>query len=523
MEVNPSQFAPIQAGDPYEEMNREYNQPEQPVLGKVTYKVKHGTGAEGEIDEHEIMNQLRNAGYMPTGVSGDGMTLTLQGAKDPYEVEIKDVLKNMGWEVQSQRPTNANTDHIDMGLRALIESPSLRHDDQMKSDIIKGRLQRSGLENPQVVGSGSDWYAFDPGNNEWYALTNKPGMDMSDLGEAAVRAPGIVGSGIGMAMGTGAGPLGMAGGSAAGGFMGNRAVDAVGSLVSDDYGKAIRDRGMDNVGDYLKDAGEDALGGFAGFGLGKMGSIGKGLLSEGLVSRGLKAGGEAARVGAGAVESAADFMSKGLARDVGGMMMDPTGLTGYTQIPQLLKDAVMASRKGIGKLGESSFFKDLAPETATKARDLAARLSKEYVPSTRSAGERFASSVTHKPFVNPEQFGAEEIGLNAGKAAGSASPWPGKIGRGIDTADRLGKMADRVLYAPYDAAVGAAKYGGKGLRKAGEIAKDLGTGLAPIETPMALNYGSEELFNRLRKRQRALQDQGYERNIFPDNQLVQYP
>lgn len=90
------------------------------------------------------------------------------------------------------------------------------------------------------------------------------------------------------------------------------------------------------------------------------------------------------------------------------------------------------------------------------------------------------------------------------------------VGTGIDNVAKLGSMAVRGAALPYDAALGAARAGGRALRYGGRAARSLGEGLGPLETPMELKYGSEELVQRLKRRQAALQRQGYDRTIVPD-------
>lgn len=592
--------APLQPVTPQDNSNLHAAQPapagpqQEQYLGKMKFHVSNGQ-SEGYADEHQLVNDLRQVGYQPLGVSADGMTVTLQGDQGPYEVKTPDILQKMGWQVKGYQPMDVDHDHVSPELRYIIESPGLKDDDHAKQAVITSRLQRMGVKEPQIVGTGSDWFVFNPATSQYIALTNKPGFDLGDLGEVGARAPGIVGNAVGAVLGTPAdvvsGPIGTVAGAVSGGFLGNRLADAGAMALEPGYLDAIRHRGVaENLKTVGSEVGTDALAGLGGFGLGKLGSAGAGMLRQGLASRVMQGAGGAAEVGGKAIQGTADFLGKGTARELGIAFADPTNASLYGELAQLPQSAIRGSARGIGKLGEMDFLNSKSPELAAKMRDMSARLLTRQGPQAETAGARFSGALGRETAPRTGQIGAEEILGNAGDAIGlkigrqragaevaahegvgrdaaqieheklqellgegmryddaekaarqaahdfsydwsealahdAAPKMPqfGALGRGIDNAAKLGQMGVKAAGIPYDAAMGTARAGGRALNYGGRGLHSLGEGLAPLETPMEIKAGSEELMNRLKRRQAALQKQGYDRNIVPDTTLAQNP
>ncbi len=563
-------------------------QPEQ-YFGKMKFHVSNGD-TEGYADEHQLVNDLRQVGYQPLGVSADGMTVTLQGDNGPYEVKTPEILQKMGWEVKGYQPLDVDHDHVSPELRYIIESPGIRDDDHAKQAVITSRLQRMGIKEPQIVGSGSDWFVFNPTTSQYIALTNKPGFDLGDLGEVGARAPGFIGNAVGAVLGTPAdmvsGPVGTVAGAAGGGFLGNRLADAGAAALEPGYMNAIRGRGVsENLKTVASELGTDAVAGIGGYGLGKLGSAGAGLLRQGMASRLLQGAGTSAELGGKAIQGTADFLGKGIPRELGTALLDPTNTTLYGELAQLPQSAIRGGARGIGKLGETDFARNMAPEQAARMRDMSAKLLTRRAPSgSPTMGSSFSGALGRDtaPAASGDigaeevlgnmgdmvgakigrQRAAAEVGAHEGVGrdaarlehetmqellgtgmrfddaakmardaahnfsmdwteamAGDAAPkLPGfgALGRGLDNAAKIGQMGVKAAGIPYDVGMGAARAGGRALNYGGRAARSLGEGLAPIETPLEMKAGSEELMNRLKRRQTALQQQGYERNILPD-------
>ncbi len=564
-------------------------------FGKMKFHVSNGQ-SEGYADEHQLVNDLRQVGYQPLGVSADGMTVTLQGDNGPYEVKTPDVLQKMGWQVKGYQPMDVDHEHVSPELRFIIESPGLKDDDHAKQAVITSRLQRMGIKEPQIVGSGSDWFVFNPGTSQYIALTNKPGFDMGDLGEIGARAPGLVGNAVGAVLGTpadiGTGPLGTVGGAVAGGFAGNRLADAGAAALEPSYMDAIRHRGLgENLKTVASEVGTDAVAGLGGYGLGKLGGAGAGLVRQGLASRMLQGGGRAAELGGKAVQGTADFLGQGLPRELGIGLADPTNVSLYADLARIPQSAVRGAARGIGSLGDTKLARSMVPDQAARLRDLSAKLLTRQTPAGSSTmGSKLAGALGRETVQPGTEIGAEEvlgnlgdhIGMKIGRARAAAEvagregvgrdaamvehqklqellrggmrfddaakaarqhamdfsndwveglardsapdlPQFGAVGRGFDNAAKLGEMGINAAGVPYDIGIGAARAGGRALNQGGRAARSIGEGLAPLETPLELKAGSEELMNRLKRRQAALQQQGYDRNIVPDTTLAQNP
>lgn len=518
----PGAFAPVpdQNTDVYAQMSQAQGAPSAQPTGRMVFNVRHSEGQEGQIDEHDIVNQLRQAGYQPTGISGDGMQLHLVGSNGEYKIDTDKVLKNLGWEVTGFQPQGANLDHVDMGLRFLIESPGIRDDDHAKRAVIESKLSRmipEGQQPPKVVGSGSDWYAFDPNQNKWFALTNKPGMDLSDISQVGTHALGMLGSGVGMALGAPAGIPGMMAGSVGGGALGNMVTNIGSSLADDSFDQALEGRGL---GENLKSAGVNAFGDALAGGLG--GIIGKAapsLMSSGLASRGLRGGGRMAEELGRTMEGAGKFMSEGLPKEFGQILADPTGISLYSQLAQLPRDAVAAAPKAMGWAGQQ--LKGVAPGAAQKLEDISARLlRKQIVDNPKTMGAKFnelygTGMKREQPAMATDVMGnlADYLKETGRPGAGFARA----TGRGVENLGRVGDVGMKGVGAVYTGATKGIQYGGAGLRSAGRGARSLGEGLQGIETPMVLKGASEELMSRLKRREAALKNQGYTGQIVPEN------
>jgi hypothetical protein len=44
----------------------------------------------------------------------------------------------------------------------------------MRHAYIAGKMKKAGAPDAKIVGSGRDWYVFNPGTNQWVGVTNDP-------------------------------------------------------------------------------------------------------------------------------------------------------------------------------------------------------------------------------------------------------------------------------------------------------------------------------------------------------------
>lgn len=217
----------------------------------IDYTLKSADGQGGVVTTDYIAQSMREAGENVVGISPDGGMLTLQDAQGTFNVKTSDALKQMGWTVQGATPQNADFSGVSAGMRAAVNK--LPTDDARRM-YIEQTLTRQGIEKPQIMGAGRDWYAFNPQSGRYTALTNTPNWDVSDAVEFGLEVPraiaSAVGGGAGLALGGGVAsvPLGMAGAGLAGG-----AVDALtrGAIAGVD--PAFRDVARANLGDMGKD------------------------------------------------------------------------------------------------------------------------------------------------------------------------------------------------------------------------------------------------------------------------------
>lgn len=493
---------------------------ERPLLGNLQFHLANGD-TEGLADEHMLLNDMKQVGYQPTGVSADGLTISLMGQNGPYQVKTADVLQKMGWQVKGMTPKNVDYDHVDTGLRMGIESPGLRNDDLAKEAFLKARLSRSGIHDPQIVGGGSDWYVFNPESSQYIALTNKEGMDISDIGEIGARAPGFLGAVAGSALGAYGGPAALAtmpAGGAAGGWLGNRLADTMAENINPEVLQARNERDPTDVyKEYATEGVGDALGGLGAFGIGKAVPS---LIAKGILSRAAKTAGTVAEPIGEAVGDLGKFASKGAARDTLAALTDPTGITMVGDLAQIPAELVKGGARGIGWMGEHPAFNEFLPDAAARAREISRRLLTRTGDAPKVPwGHTIANGLRPGTVAAPQAsaMGAEEILGNAGRMMGGSGGVTSKVGRALDTASTLGDTVRKPIYGAYSAAgkgvqgLGRAmQYGGKAAQAGADIA-------APLEVPGLTQYGSEEIMSRLRRRQKALQAQGWDRNIVPDD------
>lgn len=180
-------------------------------------------GTSGVFTPEEIVSQLTAMGEMPKGISPDSQLITLTDAQiGEYQVKTEDILKEMGWKINGIEPTDVIEDFVKPELRVAVSN--LGTDDQVKKMYLQEKLRDMGLDQANIVGQGTDFYVWHPESNKYFALTNKRGMDMSDLASGLSQAPGFIGGAAGGALGAlggaGVGSIPLAMGGAAAGQLG---------------------------------------------------------------------------------------------------------------------------------------------------------------------------------------------------------------------------------------------------------------------------------------------------------------
>lgn len=398
--------------------------------GRLIHTVEQN-GQIGSVDDHALTSQLQKAGYQVKGVSSDGSMFTIQtgpGPNDVSQMSATDILQKLGANVRGTKPTNANYDYVDPHMRYLINMEGVRNDDSMKKTMLTEKMRQKGMEDPQIVGQGQDWYAFDPGTQVWYALTDKPGLNSGDAIQYGMAAPHFIGSALGMGAGAAAGatagalaggigavPGGIAGGAAGGvggGLMGNAAESmierGINAATGETEGLNYHPGGAEELNSIMGSAPADAITGGVG------GSV-PGLLQMGPVSRAVSSGGQllgkaATAIGKGFQALGGNSTGAQVAQEFAGSSIpgiNPMLTTGEAlKTPGYLAEGLS---KAPGWLGETSLMKNLNPEWAAKLRGISSGLLKTSAegvePSTQSiaqnASEMLGKRATAQSFANP--------------------------------------------------------------------------------------------------------------------------
>lgn len=239
--------------------------PAAPGGGQMGAKsVFHLAGGQTVDDTYAAQLAQQFLGMPVGGVTPDGSAFMLQNGQT---VPIAQVLGQLGAQVTSFRPLNADYSQAQPMLRAALATLP---DDFRRKQYLEQHMQGLGLQQPLVEGSGDDWFIFNPEQGNWVAATNAPGMDMTDAAGGLIsgtKMAGAIGGGI---IGAGAGPLGLIGGSAAGGAGVNALQKAAFEMFDPTYGQIRAQMGEGEVlADIGKGAAVDAAGAALGYGGGR--------------------------------------------------------------------------------------------------------------------------------------------------------------------------------------------------------------------------------------------------------------
>ena len=216
-------------------------------------------GNEFQADEQYTLEHLTSIGEKPVGFSKDGSAVLLQDDQGIFEVPVADFWRDQGYNVKAVKPLDPVYDHVDTGLRAKMESLP---DDGMKRFYLERELQNRGIKDAKVMGNGSDWFVADPQSGKWIALTNKPGLDWSDAGQALNVGVSTLGSVAGAGAGTFlGGPLGTVAGGALGSVLSRGVLDSAYRFLDDSYADTQNEYAGELAKDYGKDAALSAVAG----------------------------------------------------------------------------------------------------------------------------------------------------------------------------------------------------------------------------------------------------------------------
>lgn len=512
----------------------------------LEFKVESQDGATS-LTSNDIAQAFQAQGFQQATLSPDGQTIHLVDASGgTAELNVPEFVGGKS-KVLSMTPVEGlvDTSMVDPGLRASIGA--LGNHNDLKQLYLQGQLREKGFKDAKVVGSGDDFYFFNPETGKYSALTNKPGFDFSDaagfIPKAAETVLGIGGSiagglglgAIGAATGTGLLPgAGTVAGGIAGGSLGSAIGGATGRQMFDSAAQLLNPDLMPymNSEEFMSGRNREAVFDAAGGALGGVGSafLPK-LMSKGVASTALSKAG-------GAVEKTGDIIGKGAAylgseealpRIARGISEGFVPITGQAQIPALIArsgELIPAGLKGLNKAASWAYGRlgnaaNLAEETAGQqtAKNLAewSALKGLVREKTPEWGAKFASYVkgADAPTAGVREAGIKDALSNLTANTRLSNIAPG-VGDALELASKAGRTVEGFNAAAVKAPIKALEYGAKEAALAGNVAKNLGRAAAPLENQALLrqggNWASEEsqgAWDRMLGRKPKRQQTGY--------------
>lgn len=466
---------------------------------------------EGDDDSYtttgqELAQQFLKAGAKNASVTPDGTTIHVSDNQGGVrELDIKQLLEAQGNQV-GFKPLDEAVDYSTVDPSYARKLELIGNDETSRQLLLKSQLAGKGIPDAKIVGSGDDYFYFDPKTNKYNALTNKPGMDMSDIQRSIpglVSGAGALAGGLFGAAGGGglasipAGALGAAGG----GMFARNLMKSAESAGDPEYRK-ILDQQTDTDGvnaniqklfsspgkgtdqnlqglspeaqRYMSEeamhTGVDALAG--GIGAVPLKGV-QATLNNGLVSRSVQGAGKLAEVGGGVVKKGADY------------------LAGEGAIPELAR-GLMAQASPLGPIQNAAYLArageliPMASRGAAKVTERAGQFldNNALNASLRGASEEsLASAGTRdKIFSTAEKLRARNLAPEAEESlaqstgrkydnffankAGEATK--GKPIAGVDQANIEQTIAN---YARGNGAEGSLNKLGKGLQTASDLGK----------------------------------------------------
>jgi len=500
----------------------------------LNFQVENEAGTSGVFTPDEIKSQLMGLGEAPKEISADGQYITLSDSKGDFQVKTDDILRQMGWAVKGIEPQDVLEDFVKPEFRVAVAN--LGSNDEVKKLYLKEKLGEMGLRDANIVGQGTDFYVFHPESNKYFALTNKRGIDMSDIASGVSQAPGFLGGAIGGMAGTigglgwGSVPAAIAGG-AAGQALGD--VGARGAIAA--YDPTFRKMAFENLGEQAKDIGSNALlsGGTAGVfkalplaagvvrgAESQAPQLVKGALENGPVSsiaRGLGRGTE--EVGQAAATISKPFINPGMARDLATSQLPGTGTL---QSVGLAFQAPGGFARWLtnmyGKFGGKSgqeFTKNLAKD---EAGDLS--LGRIF----EKAGQTYGKNSKLGQQGREAYRAARKTGLEAEEALNAVRMERGAefgakarpVGEFLQKASAYGQRLEN-LAGEMTGGIAKGAYGtGRTMQGLGATLNRTARATAPLENRLYSKFGAEEYLrpgieqsfdDYLRRRQKGLQSQ----------------
>jgi hypothetical protein len=461
----------------------------------VKFDIFGADGQDHSIDSTYLFNTLAQEGANPVKISPDGLTVTLRDAEGDYDVKAQDILKDKGWQVKGVAPVAPVTDHAKPEWRAAV---SQLQDDTMREAYIRGQVQKLGVENPVVVGSGRDWHVFNPATGQWVAATNSPDWDSTDLVEGGLMGARAAGSVLGGIAGTlAAGP---GAGTAAGAGLGGMATDvgmktALGAM-DPDFAE-LEMANLPKVGAHVAAGGAlDAV----------TGGVGKFL--PGIGSRVAQGTGAALETAGKGVSALAGLAKKPLAADILGGVAAPNASLGAfgAQIPagavkSIPRAAEWAGEKlaqGAESLGAKGFGSGLVDDLWMAGGKMADWGRKIGTPrGAPSPLQAYTARMAGKDTTTRTATTQDVLGNLAEEYVPSQARRAAAMGDALEGMADTGRTVEGAIRTGVRAAAGATQGVAAGVQGVGTAARVAGTLARPVEGQYLARFGSEEMTPRL--------------------------
>lgn len=396
----------------------------------LDYTVKGPDGSEGIVDSEYVADQLRAQGENVTAVSPDGRMLTMVDNTGEFQIPVDQALSLNGFQVQQAIPSNADYSMANPEFRAAV---SLLPNDGSKEMFLKDVYRGRGIQDPQIMGNGRDWFVYDPESENFYGVTNNPDWDRTDITEGLAEIPGVIGQAAGAIGGIPGGIPGIAAGAAAGGMaargLTRGAVAGMDELANDgSFGRALMSDPTALAKTMGAEAGLDAGAAAIGPVLGKtVGPAAKRVMETGPVSQVAKGLGWAGEnIGRGISKSAQFVDESPLAKEISSFAIpgagDAVGLGFVGQLPGM---TLRGGTNAMGKLGRSKLMQRYAPGAGNKMASLSDDLLRPRSTPTNTStamtegAEQMASAMRGEAYERPIAGTSESILGNLGEKLGS--------------------------------------------------------------------------------------------------------
>lgn len=496
----------------------------------LNYKIEGADGNEMSMAADQVVNDYQNAGYQNVSLSQDGQTFTATDPKtgQPMDANLSDLIAAQYGKVKSSVPQNVDYNGVNKSWRAAIEA--LPNDASVRKAYLQTKMDGLGFKDRKIIGDGEDFYSFNPETGKYSALTNSPGLDMSDVAgflPSAARMVGAIGGGalggtaaaaagsVVPVAGTVAGGIaGAATGAAAGGALADEGMRKVAGFFDSDFKNTMNNMSEEQQsGNRREQAGRALLDGGTG-GFSRIPGVAKALNKMAPTSWFARGAGKAADVGGRIAGGAGKFVAENdLARGVATTMTPGLGQAQQAglimragELPGLINKGVQkvaqrfAPKSGVAEAAGEFMKPRAVPYTgvdkfASKATKFmqggAEEAGQAIVPAKAGVKDtitnmfsKTGSKLDERAFANSGNVtGYQDILENLGKNAGGGLQNMSTVGKGIE------KGADNIM-----------KYTAKGVQKSGEGVAKAGRGLnklgrvaQPFEGRVILNRGVPQM------------------------------